>query len=112
MKDAKERTLKDLEEEYSLDIDGAVREIKKHGARLVLIQFPDGLKQYATAIVDHLTEKTGSDFLIYLGSCFGACDYPVGMDKLGIDMIIQFGHNSLMPSYLSGGKEAGAGFKR
>ncbi len=102
---AKERTLKDLEEEYNLDLDGAVKLIKKENAKLVLIQFPDGLKQYATAIVDYLKEKTGVDFLIFLGSCFGACDYPVGMEKLGVDLMIQFGHNSLMPSYLSNGKK-------
>ncbi len=112
MKDAKERTLKDLEEEYSLDLEGAVESIKKQEARRVLVQFPDGLKQYATAIVDYLAEKTNSEFIIYLGSCFGACDYPVGMDKLGIDMMIQFGHNSLMPSYLNNGKEVSAGLKK
>ncbi len=105
----RERTLKDLGEEYSLDLDFAVENIKKLGAKLVLIQFPDGLKQYATAVVDYLREKTGAEFIIYLGSCFGACDYPVGMDKLGIDLTIQFGHSSLMPSYLNNGKEVSAG---
>ena len=104
----KERTLKDLEEEYSLDLDGAVQRIKKEDAKLVLVQFPDGLKQYATAIVDYLTKKTDAEFLIFLGSCFGACDYPVGMEKLGVDLMIQFGHSSLMPSYLNNGKEFNA----
>lgn len=97
----KERNLEDLYEEYKLDLDKAVGLIKENKAKLVLVQFPDGLKQYATAIVDYLEEKTKAEFLIYLGSCFGACDYPVGMDKLGIDLTIQFGHNPLMPSYLS-----------
>ena len=101
----KERTIEDLEEEYNLDLDGAVLTIKKENAKLVLVQFPDGLKQYATAIVDYLSQKTDADFLIFLGSCYGACDYPVGMEKLGIDLIIQFGHSSLMPSYLNQGKE-------
>ncbi|PJE81867.1 hypothetical protein COU58_00060 [Candidatus Pacearchaeota archaeon CG10_big_fil_rev_8_21_14_0_10_32_42] len=103
----KERTLKDLEEEYNLDLTGAVEKIKEENAKLVLVQFPDGLKQYATAIVDYLEEKTSAEFLIFLGSCFGACDYPVGMDKLGIDLTIQFGHSSLMPDYLNDRK----GFK-
>ncbi len=97
----KERNLEDLYEEYKLDLDKAVGLIKENKAKLVLVQFPDGLKQYATAIVDYLEEKTEVEFLIYLGSCFGACDYPVGMDKLGIDLTIQFGHNPLMPSCLS-----------
>lgn len=108
----KTRTIKDLEEEYILDLDSAVNSIKEKNAKLVLVQFPDGLKQYATAVIDYLSSKTKAEFLIYLGSCFGACDYPVGMDKLGIDLTIQFGHNSLMPSYLNDGKEVSAGLRK
>jgi len=96
----KERTIEDLEKEYFLDLEKAVRIIKKEKAKLVLVQFPDGLKIYATVIIDYLKDKTESEFLIYLGSCFGACDYPVGMENLEIDLTIQFGHNSLMPIYL------------
>ena len=67
----------------------------------MLLQFPDGLKPYATAIVDALKQKTKAEFLIWLGSCFGACDTPVGLEKIKpkIDLIIQFGHNELMPRY-------------
>jgi 2-(3-amino-3-carboxypropyl)histidine synthase len=93
-------TLKDLEKEYELDLDKIINEIKNSKARLVLLQFPDGLKQYAIAIVDYLREKTNTEFLIWFGSCFGACDTPVGLDNLGIDLMIQIGHNSLQPSYL------------
>lgn len=96
----KEYGLKDLDEYYKLDLDKAVDLIKKEKAKLVLVQFPDGLKQYATSIVDYLEEKTTAEFLIYLGSCYGACDTPLGMGELGVDLVIQFGHNFLMPSYL------------
>ena len=108
----RERTIEDLNEEYMLDLDSAVKTINEGEYKRVLIQFPDGLKQYATAVIDYLEEKTGAEFLIYLGSCFGACDYPIGIDKLGIDLTIQFGHNSLMPSYLNNGKEVSAGLKK
>ena len=94
------RTLNDLEEHYKLDLKKAINLIEKEKAKLVLLQFPDGLKPYATSIVDYLEKKTGVEFLIYLGSCFGACDTPSGMDNLGVDLTIQFGHSSLMPSYL------------
>jgi len=96
----KEYILKDLEEYYKLDFEKAIESIKKEKAKLVLLQFPDGLKQYATSIVDYLEEKTNANFLIYFGSCFGACDIPLGMGDLGIDLLIQFGHNALMPNYL------------
>ena len=95
------KTIKELEEVYDLELDRAVSEIKKKKANLVLLQFPDGLKPYATIIADYLEEKTNSEFLIWLGSCFGACDTPVGLEKIKpkIDLIIQFGHNSLQPAY-------------
>lgn len=96
----KEWTLKDLNEMYKLDLDKAVELINSEKHERVLIQFPDGLKQYAQAIVDYLEEKTAAEILIYLGSCFGACDTPLGMENLGITLTIQFGHNSLMPVYL------------
>ena len=96
----KERSLLDLGENYELDLNKIVLEIKRKKAKLILLQFPDGLKPYAVPIVDYLNKKTKVEFLIFLGDCFGACDTPVGMEKLGIDLIIQFGHNSLMPNYL------------
>ncbi|MBS3076310.1 diphthamide synthesis protein [Candidatus Pacearchaeota archaeon] len=94
-------TIEDLNEKYDLELDKVVEEIKKSKAKLVLLQFPDGLKVYATAVIDYLEEKTSSEFLIWMGSCFGACDTPVlGKDlEKKIDLVIQFGHNELMPKY-------------
>ena len=99
----KERTLEDVEKYYDLELDKVVENIKKSKAKLVLLQFADGLKQYSTSVVDHLREKTNNkvEFLIWFGDCFGACDYPVGLDNLKpkIDLMVQFGHSDLMPSY-------------
>ena len=97
-----EKTLKDLEKYYDLELDKIILQIKKKKAKLILLQFPDGLKQYATSIVDYLRKETSAEFLIWMGSCYGACDIPTGLEKLKpkVDLIIQFGHNDLMPSYL------------
>lgn len=95
------RTINELEETYDLEFEKVIKKIKEQKAKLVLLQFPDGLKPYATAVVDYLEEKTSAEFLIWLGSCFGACDTPVGLENLKpkIDLIIQFGHSNLMPCY-------------
>jgi 2-(3-amino-3-carboxypropyl)histidine synthase len=95
------KTLKELNEIYDLELDKVVANIKKNKAKLVLLQFPDGLKQSATAVVDYLESKTNAEFLIWLDTCYGACDTPVGLEKIKpkIDMMIQFGHNELLPSY-------------
>ena len=93
--------LNDLENKYDLEFERVINEIKESKAKLVLLQFPDGLKQYATGVVDYLQEKTKAEFLIWFGDCFGACDTPVGLENIKpkIDLVIQFGHNALMPSY-------------
>lgn len=96
----KEWAIEDLKEEYNLDLEKIIDLIKKENAKRVLLQFPDGLKQYAKSIVDYLEEKVNAAFLIYFGSCFGACDTPLGLEDMNIDLIIQIGHNSLMPTYL------------
>ncbi len=95
------KTLAEIGEHYELELDRIVAEIKKAKAKLVLLQFPDGLKPYATAIVDSLKQKTSAEFLIWLSSCFGVCDIPVGLENLKpkIDLVVQFGHNELQPSY-------------
>ena len=106
--------LKELEQKYDLELDKVIENIKKQKAKFVLLQFPDGLKQHASDIVDYLEESTNEaplgvhqnaedrcKFLIWLGTCYGACDLPTGLDKLKpkIDLVIQFGHNSLIPDY-------------
>ena len=97
----KDWNIESLEEEYNIDLDKSVDLIKREDAKTVLVQFPDGLKQYARAIVDYLRERTDAEFLIWLGQCFGACDTPTGLDNTKIDLMIQFGHNALMPDYLT-----------
>jgi len=96
------KSLNELNKKYDLELDKIVLQIKRNKAKLVLLQFPDGLKPYATAVVNYLEEKTtNTEFLIWLESCFGACDTPVGLENIKpkIDLIIQFGHSSKMPSY-------------
>jgi len=86
------RTIKDLDEKYELELDRIINEIKENKAKKVLLQFPDGIKPYATLIVDELEKKIGGvEFYIWLGSCYGGCDVPNVEDK--IDLVVQFGHS-------------------
>jgi len=80
--------LDDVEREYSLELDRVLNEIKKVSAKSVLLQLPDGLKPYGSAIVDYLSEKSGVEVRIFLGDCFGACDVP----DSDCDLLVQFGH--------------------
>lgn len=96
--------LNELLERYELELERIAGEIESTKAKLVLLQFPDGLKQYAPEIKDYLDSKyEKTNFIIWLGTCFGACDFPTLNKEIEdkIDLIIQFGHNELMPSYIS-----------
>lgn len=77
---------------YSIDMEKIKKSIEKQRAKRVLLQFPDGLKPYATEIAKEIETETSVKTMIWLGSCFGACDIPPVSDKYA-DMIIQFGHS-------------------
>ena len=88
------KTIQEIEEEYDLELERIIKTIRKEKAKKILLQFPDGLKPFSTAIVDYLEEKLPkTEFFIWLGSCFGACDLPPVSER-DIDLIIQFGHSA------------------
>ena len=79
--------------DYNLELNKAIQEINKNKAKLVCIQLPDGLKPQAAKIYSALKEKTNAEIIIWLGSCFGACDIPKQVEDLGVDLLIQWGHS-------------------
>lgn len=78
---------------YNLELERAVAKIEENNAKLVCIQLPDGLKPKAVDIVRELETKTQAKILIWADTCYGACDIPVGLDRLGVDLLISWGHS-------------------
>ena len=78
---------------YDLELESVIKKIKDKKAKLVCIQLPDGLKQEAKSIQEEVEAKTSAKVVIWLGSCYGACDVPEHIKKLGIDLLIQWGHS-------------------
>ena len=76
--------------DYDLELDRAVEKIKQDKAKLVCIQLPDGLKSQAKAIQEHIESSTSAKIIIWIGSCYGACDTP---DIKEADLLIQWGHS-------------------
>jgi 2-(3-amino-3-carboxypropyl)histidine synthase len=74
---------------YNLNLNKAIKEIKDNKASSVCIQLPDGLKPKAKEITKQIEKQTNAKVVIWLGSCFGACDTP----KLDVDLLIQWGHS-------------------
>lgn len=96
-----EKKFEEIAEKYELEIERIVETIKKQKAKRVLLQFPDGLKPYATSIKNEIEKelaksKSGKDrpeLIIWMDSCFGACDVPLEAERVGVDLIVQFGHS-------------------
>lgn len=89
----KNKTINEIEENYDLEIKRIAKTIKNEKAKRVLLQFPEGMKPYSQVICDEISAKTSSECFIWLDSCFGACDVPIEVEKLGVDLIVQFGHS-------------------
>ena len=78
---------------YNPEVEKAIAKIKDSKAKTICVQLPDGMKPYAKEISDRLEEETGGRVLIWLGSNFGACDIPLGLNRMGVDLLISWGHN-------------------
>ena len=79
-------------EKYDLELDTVVKKIKEEKAKTVCIQLPDGLKPNAKEITEEIEKRTKANVMIWLGSCWGACDIPLEVKRLGADLLIQWGH--------------------
>jgi len=84
-----------MESEYDLEMEKAVKTIRSQKAKIVALQFPDGLKNKAIEVSEALEKATGAKCLIWMGSCFGACDVPQpsAMGNMKVDLVIQWGHS-------------------
>ncbi|MFT4304325.1 MAG: diphthamide synthesis protein [Candidatus Woesearchaeota archaeon] len=77
---------------YDLELDKLKKAIVDNGYKTIVLQFPDGLKPFADKVYDELTDM-GVQPIIWFGSCFGACDIPLGLNQLKTDLFVQWGHN-------------------
>lgn len=84
---------------YDLELDKVIKRINDEQAKMVCIQLPDGLKPRAKEIQESLEKNTGAKIVIWMGACYGACDVPLTVENLGVDLLIQWGHSQWMGSW-------------
>ena len=82
-----------MEVRYDLELEKVAQRIKDEKAEIVCIQLPDGMKPLAEKIQHELGKKTGATIVIWAGSCYGACDLPLEVERLGVDLLVQWGHS-------------------
>jgi len=77
---------------YDLEVERVVKEVKSRGARRVLIQTPDGLKQYLKDLHERLV-KEGITVVLSADPCYGGCDLADEEAALmGAELLIHVGH--------------------
>ena len=79
--------------QYDLELPRIIVEIKGKKAKLVCLQLPDGLKPKAKEMTDAIREETGAEVVIWAGSNYGACDLAIDVQRLGVDLLIHYGHS-------------------
>ncbi|UCD13862.1 MAG: diphthamide biosynthesis enzyme Dph2 [Thermoplasmatales archaeon] len=81
---------------YSIDFEKIVKTIKKEKYKRVVLQLPEGLKTYASQIVEFLENNTKATIIVSADPCFGACDITnYELKNFDVDLIIQIGHVSI-----------------
>ncbi|WP_414470088.1 diphthamide biosynthesis enzyme Dph2 [Methanobacterium sp. ACI-7] len=77
---------------YEFRLPEVVEKIKEMDAKVVGIQFPEGLKIHATKVAERIEKETNAMVIISGDPCYGACDVSdTSMENIA-DLIIHFGH--------------------
>ncbi|KAI0068878.1 Diphthamide synthesis [Artomyces pyxidatus] len=90
--------IKQLPSNYSFEIHKTIYHIRKHDAKMVALQMPEGLQMFACTIADIIEQFTEALTVIMGDVTYGACcvdDYTAV--ALGCDMLIHYGHSCLVP---------------
>ncbi|HLD58634.1 MAG TPA: diphthamide biosynthesis enzyme Dph2 [archaeon] len=78
----------------NIDLSEAIEEIKKLGAKTVLLQIPEGLKTRNLEIAQELQNKTNATIVSTIDPCFGACGLAETEAKqINADLIVHLGHS-------------------
>ncbi|MDP1552007.1 MAG: diphthamide biosynthesis enzyme Dph2 [Methanobacteriaceae archaeon] len=84
---------------YNLDLKKVIKQIRDMDAKLVGLQFPDGLKIQASKVAQQIESETGATAIISADPCFGACDLSDRKMTNSVDILIHYGHTALPIAY-------------
>ena len=82
---------------YDLEEERLVAEIIGRGARRLLIQLPDGLKNEGPRLASLVRAKTGAEVFVSASPAWGACDLSLdAASRLKADLLVHYGHNEFL----------------
>ena len=87
-----------LPSNYNFELHKTVWRVRQAGAKMVALQFPEGLLMFACTIADIVHQFTGADTIIMGDVTYGACCVDDFTAKaLGADFLVHYGHSCLIP---------------
>jgi 2-(3-amino-3-carboxypropyl)histidine synthase len=84
---------------YEFEIGRIVKKIREKNVKTVGLQFPEGLKIYATEVARQIEDQTDAVVLISGDPCYGACDVVDTEMNGAADLVVHFGHTPLPLNY-------------
>ena len=82
---------------FDLEEDRLLAEITGRGARRILIQLPDGLKNEGLRLAALVRGKTNAEAFISAAPAWGACDLSLDAAlRLRADLLVHYGHNEFL----------------
>ncbi len=76
---------------YDFHLADVAAFILERQAKLVALQFPEGLVTHVQEVIDELQRRTGASFVVLADPCFGACDVNLAYREYA-DALVHFGH--------------------
>src|SRR6266498_2067392 len=82
---------------FDLEENKLLAEITGRGARRILIQLPDGLKNEGARLAGLVRERTGAEVFVSATPAWGACDLSLdAAARLKADLLVHYGHNEFL----------------
>ena len=82
-----------LELPYDFKIKELCQYLRIGGYKRILVQLPEGVKQYASIITREIESECKVEVIISGDPSWGACDIPIFEAKrIGINLIVHYGH--------------------
>jgi 2-(3-amino-3-carboxypropyl)histidine synthase len=78
---------------YKLETKRVIEKIKAENAKIVCLHLPDGVKPQSEELQKEIEKETNAQVIIWGGSCYGSCDLPLEVKRLGVELLIHYGHS-------------------
>lgn len=93
------RVFSDVAGMYELDEEALAEEVRRRGARRVVIQLPEGLKRFGPRLAS-VVEGAGAVALVLVDPCYGACGVAFQEAvELDADLIVHYGHSRMLSEH-------------